>query len=1431
MEQLCEMFACAGAVDEQHLAWVTRVSDSSGPEILSQVVQTLLLSASGAAVDEQALQDIKFGENVLPDTVKMSVAQGIVLGWGLVSEASAGSDGLASVSKVAVQLCQAICPSFMLSALPEDLLRLARVKGAPDKKALLRTGTSRFYKQSKFNLMAECSEGYAKVFLEMHMQHTGTAHTIGRIQALCGRFQLDGNRLLEMALGAAEARMADIVAQESAAPHAGFMGSALQGAAFFGGLQRFRGVVQQLGDMCALFQRGALPHVLGARMKAHLLHSSLDSSPSLLSRGTEGGSVPAACAVLCVLLVQHGLLQLEQLLPHLSSAQLTNHTSKRLIQQIEAACESYSVATLSAASGVVGAGAADVPSPLQLTPSQAVNGAIAGMSPTAAYGSLAGSGITSVAFAAFCGSKQASASLDSTLRAAQRSMSPLVGVASAAFSLAAAAIRVTANDAAIPDGVTQSSSGESSEDYSLSVPGSATELLQIGTDLLQVFFADGGCHVSLCPPLTSALLQIVDALLQQHSKLRITAALTLTELAPVLVLLGPALASDPRLFAQLLDLLRTAQLSGSLPQLRQANPASEQARIKPEHSFVHAALQQVFLPALVCCGNNKYLCAKLWNVLGCLPWSVRYSLYSSLQQTTYTGGELPGAWGLGGTSTLAPSLLAVGEGCSLLPKLAGLRAEHFTRQALKRVAADTVRRAGQQFGKTAAGNALVLFSTLLTQLSQYDNLIAMVAEQSLGSLTPMAIDQGMFCITQHLSIQRPYLQADGVTIRSWLSALSSFVGAFLTKFPSADVAGFLFACQRQLLQKQLQPIWPLQAMLQAAVGVNIMTDIADSLVDALAGSARLVHVLGMFKARQTASADLRSLHTAFGLAADSFAASPLSLLTVLVQQLATDTIYGENSATLPLKVVGTRFDKVGQLGQQLLEYSRLHATSAASLEARLPPFSELFSQFSLSAPAAWALLRPLIRSVTYPHGIRTLTVEASADASDVDGTVEVAADPSAVESVDDALSVWGAESARQCVGGDWTHALHIFASRGLVAFVQEHLKPTLPPLQLTGANRHVQEAVDESLWQSLSPALYSLFWAHEPCDLCCPSSAYRDALATSSTSSRAVEEELQHDLSLHRAHARKVQQAFRLHDHLLVPRNTRNRVWYFFTQVCTLPRATLSAADALYAARFLHTLHLMDTHNLSSLRMFNQTLLCVTPVLSSCTENEAVHLGIFLRELLSPIMALTRGSTFEAERIRRKGWRKGFKGSEPIDKEQFFSVLGAWDERLGAVFRSMLETGEHSHVKNSILVLRRLHGLFPFAQSEATKVLKCVAQVRDNDARQDLQTLARGYHGMLSQRAVGLPLTMRLVDQTAPSEVTEQAQQARAQDPDRHRHDRSSSRPPPPSRPPSGRSPSSGRSGLSVKRARHGSSHHSHEPRQVSRRSEGRTAPSSNSRR
>ena len=60
---------------------------------------------------------------------------------------------------------------------------------------------------------------------------------------------------------------------------------------------------------------------------------------------------------------------------------------------------------------------------------------------------------------------------------------------------------------------------------------------------------------------------------------------------------------------------------------------------------------------------------------------------------------------------------------------------------------------------------------------------------------------------------------------------------------------------------------------------------------------------------------------------------------------------------------------------------------------------------------------------------------------------------------------------------------------------------------------------------------------------------------------------------------------------------------------CVQPRAVMSLPDAIFTARFILLTHELGAHNFSSLSFFDKILEDVSPIVFSCTANEAKCYG------------------------------------------------------------------------------------------------------------------------------------------------------------------------------------------------------------------------------
>lgn len=109
-----------------------------------------------------------------------------------------------------LKMCkEVIDPAIMLERLSDDTLEQITLISSQQQaqKKYVRTKTKLFYKQQKFNLLREESEGYAKLIIDLSNASVGSADScITHVRSLIGYFDLDPNRVLDIILDVCEIR-------------------------------------------------------------------------------------------------------------------------------------------------------------------------------------------------------------------------------------------------------------------------------------------------------------------------------------------------------------------------------------------------------------------------------------------------------------------------------------------------------------------------------------------------------------------------------------------------------------------------------------------------------------------------------------------------------------------------------------------------------------------------------------------------------------------------------------------------------------------------------------------------------------------------------------------------------------------------------------------------------------------------------------------------------------------------------------------------------------------------------------------------------------------------------------------------------------------------------------------------------------------------
>lgn len=190
-----------------------------------------------------------------------------------------------------------------------------------------RTRTAMFYKQQKYNLMREESEGYAKLVTELNTNHTvarSSAPTLVRnIQALIGHFALDPNRVLSEIVGAFESSN-PAKESHSRAVFVQVLKDYKTGPAALSNLLglRFSSYPKAVADAKA----AAAEWTAEADAAAAAGETFATKKPVVDPRLTE---TPDSLYNVAAVLIQEGLLTLEQIFPHLTPTIATQKESHK----------------------------------------------------------------------------------------------------------------------------------------------------------------------------------------------------------------------------------------------------------------------------------------------------------------------------------------------------------------------------------------------------------------------------------------------------------------------------------------------------------------------------------------------------------------------------------------------------------------------------------------------------------------------------------------------------------------------------------------------------------------------------------------------------------------------------------------------------------------------------------------------------------------------------------------------------------------------------------------------------------------------------------------------------------------------------------------------------------------------------------------------
>ncbi|EPQ59661.1 hypothetical protein GLOTRDRAFT_136479 [Gloeophyllum trabeum ATCC 11539] len=775
------------------------------------------------------------------------------------------------------------------------------------------------------------------------------------------------------------------------------------------------------------------------------------------------------------------------------------------------------------------------------------------------------------------------------------------------------------------------------------------------------------------------------------------------------------------------------------------------------------------LPALPLVRGNAVLAVDVWTLLRNFETTMRWQLYGEWRTKTY-GSH--------------PEL-----------RVRRVQADRESKAILRRLSHNTIDTLSGNVAKLAHSNPCIFFANAVNQIMAYENL-ANVVIQVLRYVTNLGFDVLVFLILDAFANpNKARVKDDGVNTADWLTSLASFTGMLFRRY-SADLTSLLKYIVNQLFNGEVTDTIVLRELIWRMAGIEPLPNLNESQIIAMAGGPllRIEAVASTTRgARQDpGDAALKGPVRLARALLDSGLALPLLIQVAQLRQSCVFT--GKDTH---LKALAGLFDATHGVFLQYLELlSSPSVIEAHEYEKLIPALAELAQTYGIRVPVCMQIIRPILHKKLLAAALemqekeqekerlaseeqeRRLKAALTAKREPTSATSRVAS-PAVGET---AASVDSPEDGKPSVSAsksDDATMENMDVAPGMTTN-----EPWIPELRLLFDD--VRKVLPREASQVIGPAFYLTFWQLSTYDLSPPGIRYEEEVNTLRSLARQ-EENKQNAAQRSSDKARRSMQGLHKSKHeryndfankltqelkeqtasraFTLKRLAREKQYWFahsrtagalaaaFIEYCLLPRCLLSPMDADYSAQIIKVIHNMGTPGFSTLMVYDKLLGDhVGAVLFSCSEYEARNYGRFLLGLLTDTLKWYQDEQLFNQENRSKAggktvllpgmqYRWSYKATISQDDLMKFpdwqKVVKKWHRKIGNSLRACIKTGEFMHVYNAIVVLKELLPVFPLAAVVPTaghELDKCMREFLQKEERGDLKILGRAYHASLQKR-------------------------------------------------------------------------------------------------
>ncbi|KAK9256591.1 transcription factor/nuclear export subunit protein 2-domain-containing protein [Lipomyces tetrasporus] len=217
-----------------------------------------------------------------------------------------------------------------------------------------------------------------------------------------------------------------------------------------------------------------------------------------------------------------------------------------------------------------------------------------------------------------------------------------------------------------------------------------------------------------------------------------------------------------------------------------------------------------------------------------------------------------------------------------------------------------------------------------------------------------------------------------------------------------------------------------------------------------------------------------------------------------------------------------------------------------------------------------------------------------------------------------------------------------------------------------------------------------------------------------------------------------------------------------FLSTCILPRALFSPVDATFCAKFIKIMHSMSAYNFSTStlldRLFSESIFAT---IVSCTPGEAENLGRFMNDIFAELASWHADKKiYERDCVGRRevdgkvkfllGFSRSYEhhdvdASGDLDKEtteyhlltysETRKIIYKWHHKLRAILIACLESQDYMHRRNAIIILKNMSRVFPKVLQFGRSILERVETMSKQEERDDLKLAATTLFGIMKRQS------------------------------------------------------------------------------------------------